>query len=98
MKLKLKTLLAVAALGTSFYLPAAHALPSDICEMRAALVRGAAVERDKGVSKKKVIAMALSKLGPGAKGFAAYVDAVYENRDISPDMFYKFTYMSCVKE
>lgn len=98
MNLKSKTCFAVAALSTMLYLPAAYALPTEICEMRAALVRAAAVERDKGVSKKKVIALTVGKLGPNAKGFAAYVDAVYANPDISPDILYKFTYMSCVKE
>lgn len=89
---------AATAIGFCFLPPVANALPKEICEVRAVMVSSAARERDKGVSKKKVMAAILKQLGSGMKGFSLYVDTVYANPDISPEDFYKVAYASCVRE
>ena len=98
MKLNSTIIATAIAFSASFHAPSAHALPNEICEIRAALIGSVAQERDKGTSKKKVMAITLKSLGPNAKGFSGYVDLVYANPKLTPDELYKLALFSCQRE
>lgn len=76
----------------------AYALPENICGWRADLVASTALERDKGAKKEKVAKKIIKELGSAASGFKAYVDVVYSRPEISPIVFRKIAYESCLRE
>jgi hypothetical protein len=73
----------------------AQATEAKFCDMRAALLGSVAQERDKGVSKTKVMQILGSKL----KGMAGYVNIVYnEMKNEPPKVVEAITRLSCSRE
>ena len=71
----------------------------EICEMRASIMQSIAYERDGGMSKKEVKRTFKSKLGKDLPvSFDAYVDAIYEKRNIKPEDIKTVILHSCYKE
>ena len=100
--MKLLSFLMLACLGSSNVLAITKA---EICTMRAQLVGGIAVSRDKGQSQAKTLAevkkglqKAFSKV-PASQipDMSSYVEVVYANRNTTPEHIRLVTEVSCLQ-
>lgn len=88
-------------IGLLFFLtaPTAHALPEEVCRIRADLGKSFAIERDRGTSKDKIYMKTKKEMGKTfADNARPYIDLIYSKPEISPSDIRMVLYQTCLQE
>jgi hypothetical protein len=77
----------------------AHALPEEVCRIRADLGKSFAIERDRETSKEKVYQKTKKEMGKTfANNAKPYMDLIYSKPDISASNIRMVLYQTCLQE